>query len=128
MFLTTISREGYGLLMTHERISHRGHDHDTTPAARAACRKSMAGFFAARDRIDAHATPAVRSMHLTGVGTITVGMRVEVQFTAGAVTRVTITAMHDDIKNGRPGFGVMYDNGNLGWTYATQVVRIIPAV
>lgn len=41
--------------MTTTRISHTGHDHPNTTAARTACRKQMAGFKAAVARIDVHA-------------------------------------------------------------------------
>jgi hypothetical protein len=39
--------------MVKVTINHRNHDHPNTRAARAACRKSMADFYAALARIDA---------------------------------------------------------------------------
>lgn len=45
--------------MTTTRVNHRNHDHPNTKGARAACRRSMAGFYAAVARIDAQVTARV---------------------------------------------------------------------
>lgn len=55
---------------------------------------------------------------------IRVGSEITYRARSGKETAGVVDEVSDDIKNGEPGFGVRFEDGDERWGYADQCVRV----